>query len=104
MKATEAPPVRLTVFDSGAELAAALARRIAGTLTLAIAARGLATLAVSGGSTPKVFFAALSKEDIDWDKVTVTLVDERMAPPGDDRSNQRLVSLNLLQNHATAAK
>ncbi|MDP3523901.1 MAG: 6-phosphogluconolactonase [Hoeflea sp.] len=104
MKATEAPPVRLTEFDSGAELAAALARRIAETLTLAIAARGQATLAVSGGSTPKVFFAALSREAIDWDKVTVTLVDERMAPPGDDRSNQRLVSLHLLQNQAAAAK
>ena len=104
MKATEAPPVLQSEFASGAELATALARRIAGTLTLAIAARSRATLAVSGGSTPKVFFAALSREDIDWDKVTVTLVDERMAPPGDDRSNQRLVSLNLLQNHAAAAK
>jgi len=106
MKATDAPPVLVlqSEFDSGAELAQALAHRIAEMLTLAIAARGQATLAVSGGSTPKVFFAALSKEAIDWGKVTVTLVDERMAPPSDERSNQRLVSLNLLQNHAAAAR
>ncbi|MBV1781735.1 6-phosphogluconolactonase [Hoeflea sp.] len=104
MKATEAPRVQWTEFGSGAELADALARKIADRLALAIAARGHATLAVSGGSTPKAMFAALSREAIDWARVTVTLVDERMVPPSDERSNQRLVSLHLLQNHAAAAR
>ncbi|MBC7280373.1 6-phosphogluconolactonase [Hoeflea sp.] len=104
MKATEAPQAHWTEFNSGADLADALARRIADRLALATAARGHATLAVSGGSTPKTMFAALSREAIDWAKVTVTLVDERMVPPRDERSNQRLVSLHLLQNHAAAAQ
>lgn len=90
-------------YDSGTELAEALAARVAGALTAAIEARGRATLAVSGGSTPKAFFVALSKLPIGWDKVTVTLVDERMVPPSNERSNQRLVSLLLLQNRAADA-
>lgn len=105
MKATDTPAarVRQTDFANGAELADALARKIADRLALAIAARGRATLAVSGGSTPRTMFAALSREAIDWARVTVTLVDERMTPPSQERSNQRLVSLHLLQNHAAAA-
>ena len=66
-------------FKDGAALAEGLADKVAATLTDAIAARGRATIAVSGGSTPKAFFKALSGRDIDWSKVTVTLVDE----PGD---------------------
>ncbi|OCW56152.1 6-phosphogluconolactonase [Hoeflea olei] len=101
---TTSPPTRRTDFDSGAALAPVLARKIADRLALAIAARGRATLAVSGGTTPKAMFEALSREAIDWRRVTITLVDERMAPPDHERSNHRLVSRTLLQNHAAAAR
>ncbi|MDF1610146.1 6-phosphogluconolactonase [Hoeflea sp. YIM 152468] len=95
--------LKRTSFANGAELANALAARVAGALTAAIEARGRATLAVSGGTTPKNFFIALSNLPIAWNKVTVTLVDERMVPPSNDRSNHRLASLFLLQNHAAEA-
>jgi 6-phosphogluconolactonase len=95
--------IRQSSFESGTELAEALADKVAGALAMAITARGTATLAVSGGSTPKAFFAALSKRPIDWEKVTVTLVDERMVPPAHERSNHRLASLYLLQNRAAEA-
>jgi len=105
MKATEIAQsnVRQISFADGGELAEALADRVAGAVAMAIAARGAATLAVSGGTTPKAFFAALSRRDIAWDKVTVTLVDERMVPPAHERSNHRLASLFLLQNKAAEA-
>ena len=45
-----------------------------------------ASIAVSGGTTPAKFFAALSAIPIAWDKVTVTLVDERFVPPSSPRS------------------
>jgi len=64
-------------FANAAELAANLADKVADTLSKAIAAKGTATIAVSGGSTPKAFFQALSTRDLDWPKVTITLVDER---------------------------
>ncbi|TGT13729.1 6-phosphogluconolactonase, partial [Mesorhizobium sp. M8A.F.Ca.ET.213.01.1.1] len=73
-------------------------------LTKAISERGTALLAVSGGTTPAKFFAALSKTPIAWDKVTVTLVDERFVPASSPRSNAGLVAANLLQNAAAAAR
>ena len=85
------------------ELASALAAATAGRLAKAIAERGTALLAVSGGTTPAKFFAALSVETIDWEKVTVTLVDERFVPTASPRSNAALVAANLLQNRAAAA-
>ncbi|BFI97498.1 MAG: 6-phosphogluconolactonase [Rhodanobacter sp.] len=88
--------------DAGAQ-AGALAGKVAAQLREAIAARGRAVIAVSGGSTPKAFFARLSNEALDWAAVTVTLVDERWVPDTDDRSNARLVKSVLLQNAAAAA-
>jgi 6-phosphogluconolactonase len=91
-------------FASGAELAAGLADKVAEALSAAIAARGSASIAVSGGSTPKVFFQELSSRVLDWDKVTITLVDERFVPPDNPRSNHLLVNANLLKDKAAAAQ
>ncbi len=84
-------------------LAAALAEAVASRLTEALEQRGNAVLAVSGGSTPAMFFRALARKPIDWKSVTVLLVDERFVPPSSERSNERLVTLNLLQADAAAA-
>jgi 6-phosphogluconolactonase len=91
-------------FPNGAALAQALAGKVAETLAGAIAARGRAAIAVSGGSTPKAFFRALSAKAIDWSKVVITLVDERFVSETSDRSNHKLVAENLLQNEAAKAK
>jgi 6-phosphogluconolactonase len=91
-------------FADRQDLATALAGEIADRLTSAIAGRGTALLAVSGGTTPAKLFAALSTTPIAWDKVTVTLVDERFVPPSSPRSNAGLVAANLLQNKAAAAR
>lgn len=85
-------------------LAQALSERIAGQLKDAIAARGHALLAVSGGSTPKHVFERLSRQLLDWSKVSITLVDERWAPESSDRSNARLVKAMLMQHEASAAQ
>ena len=91
-------------FATGAELAPAFARWTAEWLAAAIAERGAALLAVSGGTTPQRYFAALSEAAIDWSRVTVTLVDERRVADGNPRSNARLVRQNLLKNQAAAAQ
>ncbi len=91
-------------FANGAELAGKLADKVAETLSAAIATRGSASIAVSGGSTPKAFFQSLSSRSIDWDKVTVTLVDERFVPADNPRSNHLLVQENLLKDKAAAAR
>ncbi|OCI96730.1 6-phosphogluconolactonase [Rhizobium sp. AC27/96] len=91
-------------FANGAELAGKLADKVAETLSAAIEARGSASIAVSGGSTPKAFFQALSSRSIDWGKVTITLVDERFVPADNPRSNHLLVQENLLKDKAATAK
>lgn len=94
---------RLHEFNDGVALAEGLADRVSAALADAITTRGKATIAVSGGSTPKAFFKALSTRDIDWAKVTVTLIDERFVPADNPRSNHLLVAENLLQGKAKAA-
>ena len=83
--------------------AVALAERIAEQLRQGLAERGHALLAVSGGSTPKDLFACLSREQLDWARVQVTLVDERWVDVDDERSNARMVKQLLLQNAAASA-
>jgi 6-phosphogluconolactonase len=90
-------------FANAAELARNLADTVAASLSTAIATKGTAVIAVSGGSTPKAFFQELSTRDIDWTKVTITLVDERFVPADNPRSNHLLVASNLLQNSAKVA-
>jgi 6-phosphogluconolactonase len=94
---------QLNDFAQRADLDNALASNVAELLSSAISQNGKASLAVSGGSTPKGFFTALSKKDIDWHNVTVTLADERWVDFESDASNTRLVHENLLKNKASAA-
>jgi 6-phosphogluconolactonase len=91
-------------FANGAELAAALAADVADQLRAAIAARGHALLALSGGNTPRRFMRALANQQIEWPRVIVTLCDERWVPPQHERSNARLIHETLLQGDASAAR
>lgn len=94
----------LRIFPTREELAETLAGDVADALERAIAMRGRALLAVSGGSTPGRFFDALSKRQLDWQNVIVTLVDERFTPPTSDRSNEKLARERLLVNAARLAR
>src|ERR1700755_2159951 len=87
---------RLTLGDE-------LAKDIASKLAAAVKDRGKASLAVSGGSTPKLMFAVLAEQEIDWSKVTVTLVDERWVDTDSDRSNARMVAEHLFHHESHTA-
>jgi 6-phosphogluconolactonase len=91
-------------FADAEALAQALARNVAAWLSQAVKSKGRAVLAVSGGTTPQKFFEALSRDPIDWAKVTITLVDERQVDESSPRSNARLVKAALLQNAAAVAQ
>ena len=84
-------------FESQAAAAEVLARRVAADLAAVIGRRGHAVLAVSGGRSPVPFLQALSAEVLDWSRVCVTLVDERVVAPGHADSNAGLVRDHLLQ-------
>ena len=57
-----------------------------------------AFLLLSGGSTPKNLYKELSKLDLDWENVTVALVDERYVSTDHKHSNEKMIkdSLNFL--------
>ena len=80
-----------------------LSQRICAALQKAIAARGKAIFVVSGGSTPVPLFAALSEISMEWDRVFITLADERWVETGDRDSNEALVREHLLCNQARDA-
>lgn len=90
-------------FTSSEALARQLADDLAGKMREAIDARGRVCIAVSGGSTPVRFFEELSKRELDWSKVRITLVDERWVDESDGASNAALVRRHLLQNRAVHA-
>ena len=95
--------VERRIRDSRGALMAELAEAVAEDLRAALAARGRASLAVPGGTTPGPFLEALARADLAWPDVTVTLTDERWVPPSHERSNQRLLTQTLLRDRAVAA-
>jgi len=94
----------LREFADGAVLAESFADWTVSLLSEAIVARGMALLVVSGGSTPKRYFAALTARELDWSRVAITLADERRVPDDSPRSNARLVRETLLQGEAAKAQ
>lgn len=86
------------------ELAGDLAEIVARELSEAIAARGRASLAVPGGTTPGPFLTRLGAEDVDWQRVAVMLTDERFVPESSERSNTRLLKGTIFAGPARAAR
>jgi 6-phosphogluconolactonase len=81
----------------GADMAAeACARQVLALLENALSGEGEATLAVSGGSTPKLLFAHLADANFDWGHVHLFWVDERAVPMTDPQSNYKLADDNLI--------
>jgi 6-phosphogluconolactonase len=78
------------IYKDPVETAKACARHTLALLQEALAGDGEATMAVSGGSTPRLMFAELARESIDWDRVHLFWVDERAVPPADPESNYRM--------------
>jgi 6-phosphogluconolactonase/glucosamine-6-phosphate isomerase/deaminase len=83
----------IRVAPDPATAAAVAAEWLAFQLRNAARRRGIATLAVSGGSTPALMFADLATRDVPWDRVVVWQVDERLAPDGDRARNAGLLAL-----------
>jgi len=81
-----------------------LAQQICTALQEAIEAREKASVVVSGGKTPIPLFATLAKVSIEWQKVFVTLADERWIDTADSDSNENVVRKHLLKEKAASAR
>jgi 6-phosphogluconolactonase len=67
----------------------------------AIGQRGIFTVALSGGSTPKGFYHLLTTDDyrtrVDWKNVRFFFGDERFVPPAAEQSNFRMALQSLFK-------
>ncbi|QOJ24383.1 MAG: 6-phosphogluconolactonase [Gammaproteobacteria bacterium] len=57
-----------------------------------------ATLVVPGGNTPRHYLPALAKCMLPWERITVTLSDERWVDVNDTQSNEHLVKQHLIDH------
>lgn len=75
----------------------AVAADMAKILNADIAEHGRARMLLSGGTTPAPVYQALAELDVHWDRVEVSLADERWLSPQDRDSNAHLVRESFLQ-------
>ncbi|HEY8998431.1 MAG TPA: 6-phosphogluconolactonase [Edaphobacter sp.] len=98
------------VYSTPADVARAAAELFASSVSAAASARGIARVAISGGTTPKAMFALLADPaqpfaaSVPWDKLDLYWVDERCVPPTDAESNYRMTNETLLSKVPLAAE
>jgi 6-phosphogluconolactonase len=82
---------KLLIFNTGDELSAAAAKQFGEVVTAAVAARGAACVALSGGGTPLAMYRLLARQpyrdSLPWGRIHFFWGDERCVPPGDPESN-----------------
>lgn len=95
---------RLTIVEHKAAMSDIAAERITALVQEAAAARGVAAVSLTGGSTPDLLYERLADPDepwrhrIDWGRLHVFWGDEREVPPDHPESNYGLAHRLLLQH------
>jgi 6-phosphogluconolactonase len=87
----------ICTYPTPEDAAHACGAAILKTLRDAVEKRGTATLAVSGGTSPKLMFEFFAASDMDWNNVHIYWVDERCVPPDDPLSNFKLANDTWLE-------
>ena len=92
---------KVELFADGVEIAQRAADEVVRIASEAAAARGAFTIALSGGSTPKMLYALLAenpalRNSLPWDKMKVFFGDERHVGPGRADSNFQMASDTIL--------
>ena len=97
----------LRIYQTPAELAAALADTFVREARASIEARGAFFVALAGGTTPKNAYELLAQEprrtQVDWTHVFVYFGDERCVPPESGESNYRMATDAFLSGVALPA-
>src|SRR5260370_21439512 len=94
---------KVELFANGMEIARRAADDVVRIAREAAAARGVFTIALSGGSTPKVLYALLAehpslRNSLPWDKMKVFFGDEPHVAPGHAAYNFQMASYAMLSN------
>ena len=81
------------IEPNAAAASAYTAARIVRRLTDAVDRRDAASIAFSGGSTPRSMLALLADTGLPWKSITAYQVDERVAPDGDPDRNAGMLDV-----------
>jgi 6-phosphogluconolactonase len=90
--------MRVEVRPSADDAARYAAQFIASELRAALASRKRASLALSGGSSPRQMFHELAACQLDWNNIAVFQVDERVAPADDPARNLAAIADELVRH------
>lgn len=89
-------PLSVLVEATGAAAARRAAAEIARHLQHCLEHRGTASVAFSGGHSPRAMLRELAVSKVDWRRVHIFQVDERDVPIGDRDRNWRMITEELL--------
>jgi 6-phosphogluconolactonase len=89
------------ILPDAAAIARRAAERIIESAAAAVKERGVFTISLAGGSTPKALYTLLAtdpafKSKMPWDKTQFFFGDERHVPPDDSESNFRMANESML--------
>ena len=101
---TDPGHVDFKTFETRREASEALATALEKDLAAGIELKGMASLVVSGGSSPTGMFQALRKRSLSWQDVCVIPSDERDVPPDHPDRNEAMIRRELLGEEATTAR
>jgi len=97
-----------TIWPDALTLSQAAANLIVLESNKAVIQKGYFTIALSGGSTPKILFELLAqppyKNNIPWKKVFVAFGDERFVAPTSEENNYKMANDALLKHVAVPKK
>lgn len=96
--------MRLNEFKNAESCNAQLSHVLAEDIEQVLAKKAVCNIAIAGGNTPKALYALLSKLPLPWEKVQVTLSDERWVDVNHNDSNEKMVRTELLINHARKSR
>ncbi|MEB3224766.1 MAG: 6-phosphogluconolactonase [Synechococcus sp.] len=80
----------LEILDDKSELIKRALRIVTGKIEEAIARRGICTIALAGGSTPKPLYEKLAQQNLPWEQIQIFWGDERYVPADHPDSNEKM--------------
>jgi len=101
-RGANSPKFEIRILPNREELNVAAAREFVRLVKTAVNEKGMFSVALSGGSTPKGLYTLLADEDkpfrfqIPWERIHLFWGDERHVPPEHTESNYRMVDECLL--------
>jgi len=95
------PQQHIQLFSTCAEIASYASHAVAGISADAVSSRGVFSIALAGGSTPKMLYALMAqhptlRNSLPWDKMQVFFGDERHVGPGHADSNFQMATDAML--------